>query len=184
MAPRMVYFGIIYLLWSILSYMNTTFRSISYGPCSRTGVTSQPFSTSPDSVLRKLVTLISQQALLQAEGEAARKQAESATKAAQAMLEEASKASSKSKEDADNLVRGRHHSHVGGSQPGSGSILFCHWTVITLLCGRVITRLRVDSVLSLDCHHSPMWGGHNQAQGRFCFVTINTSSVPANIQFQ
>ena len=63
-------------------------------------------STCSDSVLRKLVTLISQQALLQAEGEAARKQAESATKAAQAMLEEASKEASKSKEDADNLVRG------------------------------------------------------------------------------
>jgi len=87
-------------------------------------------------VLRKLVTLISQQALLQAEGEAARKQAESATKAAQAMLEEASKASSKSKEDADNLVS---HSYVGG---------------------------------------------HNQTHGQFCFVTINTLSIPVNIQFQ
>ena len=52
------------------------------------------------------MTLISQQAVLQAEGEAARKQAESATQAAQTMLDEASKESSKSKEDVDNLVRG------------------------------------------------------------------------------
>ena len=39
MAPRMVYFSIINLLWSLMSKMSTTFRSVSYGPCSRTGVT-------------------------------------------------------------------------------------------------------------------------------------------------
>ena len=54
-------------------------------------------------VLRKLVTLISRQAVLEAEGEAARRQAESATEAAQKLLDDMSKESSK--EDADNMVR-------------------------------------------------------------------------------
>ena len=39
MAPRMVYCSIINLLWSLMSKMSTTFRSVSYGPCSRTGFT-------------------------------------------------------------------------------------------------------------------------------------------------
>ncbi|KAI0237252.1 B-cell receptor-associated protein 31 [Lamellibrachia satsuma] len=64
-------------------------------------------------VLRKLVTLISQQAVLQAEGEAARKQAESATQAAQTMLDEASKESSKSKEDVDNLTNEKDEIEAG-----------------------------------------------------------------------
>ena len=40
MAPRMVYSSIINLVRSLMSKMSTTFRSVSYGPCSRTGVTS------------------------------------------------------------------------------------------------------------------------------------------------
>ena len=36
MAPRIVYCNIINLLWSLMSKMSTTFRSVSYGPCSRT----------------------------------------------------------------------------------------------------------------------------------------------------
>ena len=39
MAIRMVYFSMINLLWRFMSKMSTTFRSVSYGPCSRTGVT-------------------------------------------------------------------------------------------------------------------------------------------------
>ena len=39
MAPRIVYCSIINLLWSLKSKMSMTFRSVSYGPCSRTGVT-------------------------------------------------------------------------------------------------------------------------------------------------
>ena len=39
MAPRMVYCRIINLLWSLLSKMSTMFRSVSYRPCSCTGVT-------------------------------------------------------------------------------------------------------------------------------------------------
>ena len=39
MAPRVVYCSIINLLWSIMSKMSMTFWSISYGPCSCTGVT-------------------------------------------------------------------------------------------------------------------------------------------------
>ena len=39
MVPRMVYCSIINLIWSLVSKMSTTFRSVSYGPCSRTGVT-------------------------------------------------------------------------------------------------------------------------------------------------
>ena len=38
-GPRMVYCSIINLLWSLMSKMSTTFRPVSYGPCSRTGVT-------------------------------------------------------------------------------------------------------------------------------------------------
>ena len=34
-----VYCSIINLLWSLMSKMSTTFRSVSYGPCSCTGVT-------------------------------------------------------------------------------------------------------------------------------------------------
>ena len=40
------------------------------------------------SILRKLVTMISEQAHLEAEGQAARKQAESATATAKALLEQ------------------------------------------------------------------------------------------------
>ena len=36
MAPRMVYFSMIYLLWSIFVEASTMFRSVSYGPFSRT----------------------------------------------------------------------------------------------------------------------------------------------------
>ena len=32
MAPRMVYFSMIYLLWSILVEASTTFRPVDYGP--------------------------------------------------------------------------------------------------------------------------------------------------------
>ena len=39
MAPRMVYRSIINLLWSLMSKMSMTFQSVSYGPCSHTGVT-------------------------------------------------------------------------------------------------------------------------------------------------
>ena len=39
MAPRMVYCSIINLLWSLMSKISMMFRSVSYGPCSRTGVT-------------------------------------------------------------------------------------------------------------------------------------------------
>ena len=39
MAPRMVYCSVINLLWSLMSKMSTTFRPVSYGPCSLTGVT-------------------------------------------------------------------------------------------------------------------------------------------------
>ena len=49
-----------------------------------------------DSVIRRLVTLISTQAMLTAEGEASKKQAESATAMAKKLLEE--------KENAANLV--------------------------------------------------------------------------------
>ena len=38
MAPIMVYCSIINLLWRLMS-KSTTFPSVSYGPCSRTGVT-------------------------------------------------------------------------------------------------------------------------------------------------
>ena len=33
------YCSIINLLWSLMSKLSTTFRSVSYGPCSRIGVT-------------------------------------------------------------------------------------------------------------------------------------------------
>ena len=39
MAPRMLYCSIMNLLWSLMSKMSTTFLSVSYRPCSRTGVT-------------------------------------------------------------------------------------------------------------------------------------------------
>ena len=39
MAPRMAYCSIINLFWSLMSKLSTTFQSVSYGPCSRTGVT-------------------------------------------------------------------------------------------------------------------------------------------------
>ena len=32
MAPRMVYFSMIYLLWSIIVEASTTFRPVDYGP--------------------------------------------------------------------------------------------------------------------------------------------------------
>ena len=48
--------------------------------------------------------MISRQAVLEAEGEAARRQAESATEAAQKLLDDVSSKDS-SKEDADNQVR-------------------------------------------------------------------------------
>ena len=39
MAPTMVYCSVINIFWSLMSKMSTTFRSVSYGLCSCTGVT-------------------------------------------------------------------------------------------------------------------------------------------------